>query len=212
MGNLQFLLAHTCSNVVSLCLAADPHGRIPARGPWCLRGFAMGKRSLRTCLLALALALSVVALTGPESVGASAGAQATGYTMLVPSQASGPLIAAAGANCGADGTAPQQSIFRRLTYQTYTWCVGSGVPPPTSIQAWTCLNHHIFLWIWSGDEYCGHRTNYNSWSVKALMYEQPVPPGEYRNHGTGLWQPPPGYGCGSSNCNSQFWDGDTQVN
>lgn len=124
-------------------------------------------------------------------------------------------VSAAGANCWAGGYAPWESGYRLLRWTGYGQCSGSpGVPPPSKIDVWSCLNHHIALWWWSGDEYCRH-----DWSRYPVWFFQvgPLPeyyvsaPNEYRAHTTVTITPPPGYGCTTS-CVFQIWYGDLQVN
>jgi hypothetical protein len=74
--------------------------------------------------------------------------------------------------------------------------------PVLTLQS--CLNYQIFLWIWSGDQYCRavSEENNNFGYVYAIDY--PAHGRTYRIHARAQIVPPAGVRC-HANCTSESW-------
>ena len=74
--------------------------------------------------------------------------------------------------------------------------------PVITLQS--CLNYRIFLWIWSGDQYCRADSGENSNFSYVYAVDFPAHGRSYRIHAKAQIVPPALVRCDSS-CTSEVW-------
>ena len=74
--------------------------------------------------------------------------------------------------------------------------------PVITLQS--CLNYQIFLWVWSGDQFCRADSGENTNFAYVYAVDFPQHGRTYRIHAKAQIVPPAGVLC-DSNCTSETW-------